>query len=573
MEAEAVTDVASESNPQMTRREILTAAALLGLVLAVARFSHCARMGFYEDDYSLVTQAMASSWPEVRDFVWSLLSSFGGQGRPLQHGLLFVLSWVSGRLGGLPMAYALGWVILWLNSVLAYLLFRRLAALAFAVPAVLAFALFGADTTQAFIYHSLGLQQSLTFLLLACLLYLSRARPLSYLLILGSLLSYETAYPVFLAAPLLGRATGRRLLRELIYHGLLMAVLFAGVLGVRMLAGESRLASLGFPAIVTVPLQHTLQGPVVSLGTFAYRPLQAILALDVEMAAVLVGFSLGFVLVLRRVPLPPALATADVWASIRGRSLRLLPVEAQGILRLGLSGVAMLALAYPLTFTIRAYAISGRDTRVHFAAVLGAALLYGCAVWLAAALTRGRRVQGLLHALVALHLAFMAGFALVVQRSYVRSWQLQRGFWNEVIRLCPDLTDGTVILVQPDGLEDTRFIDANTWSLPRILDQILTFPADFERPPRVYRLLPDWREYLLGAAGEVRLNATTVTAPRSSYTSAAVQDVILLHPTTGGLERVQGAVEVQGGSIVLRAPPASPSGAREEGFLYPYLIQ
>ena len=43
----------------------------------------------------------------------------------------------------------------------------------------------------------------------------------------------------------------------------------------------------------------------------------------------------------------------------------------------------MLILAYPLTFTVRAYAISGRDTRVHLGAVLGAALLWA-SIWYAA---------------------------------------------------------------------------------------------------------------------------------------------------------------------------------------------
>ena len=53
--------------------------------------------------------------------------------------------------------------------------------------------------------------------------------------------------------------------------------------------------------------------------------------------------------------------------------------------------------------------------------------------------------------------------------------------------------EGTVILVDPAGLIDTRHSDANTWNLPLVLQYIYEFPSDWDPAPKVHRLLPDWR--------------------------------------------------------------------------------
>jgi len=552
--------------------EVLGVSALLTAVIWLARYWHSASMGFYEDDYTLVTRAMASTWPEVREFVSQILLSFGGQGRPLQHSLVYLLSWVAGRLGGLPQAYWLGWGILTLNASLAYRLLRRLFEPAPALAGALAFALFGADTTQAWITGSFGLQQSLTYLLIALHLYLSDRQVLSYVFVLGSLLSYETAFPVFLAAPLLATRRGKPLLRQITGHAVILAAMFTAVLLLRLATGEQRVAGLGFPAIVTVPLLHMLQGAVVSLGTYLYRPLQVFQAFDPEMAAVLavafVGLAAGFWLV-RPVASIPA---SELVAALRARSLQSLSDSTRRLLRLIGAGLLMVVLAYPLTFTIRAYAISGRDTRVHFAAVIGAALLWACLASLlyGLACTAGRR--RLISGILAAYFAVLVGFGFVVQRSYVRAWELQRGFWTEVVGLCPDLTSGTVILVDPSGLEDPRFIHANHWNLPRVLEQILVFPAEWESPPRLFRLAPGWEANLVNGDEQFRLDGSTVVAPPSLYGTVDGRQVVFLETSGGTLRRVGGEMIVDGAAFSIRELPQGPQPTFAPGFLYDDLV-
>jgi hypothetical protein len=315
-----------------------------------------------------------------------------------------------------------------------------------------------------------------------------------------------------------------------------------------------------------------LQGPVVSLATFAYRPLQVLQELDHVMVLVvaiaMVLLSVGLLWTHER----SRLVASEVVDALRTRTSRGLSEGTRRQLRLLAAGVVMLALAYPLTFTIRAYAISGRDTRVHLAAVAGAAVFWaGLAdglLGLTSTPSRKRVVTGLLAA----HLAFMAGFGLVVQRSYVRAWELQRDFWSAVIRLCPDLEDGTVILVEPEGLEDPRFIYANHWNLPRVLPQVLDFPEAWENEPRVYRLAPGWEDRLLADDGSLRLEATTVLAPPSLYTTVDPRQVILLDSSGWGLTRRAGGLVLGGQAVELRDPPSVEPVPFDRGPLYPDLI-
>lgn len=547
-------------------------AGFFGLVLLVARYWHSGQMGFYEDDYTLVTRAMASTWPEVSDFVGGLLLGFGGQGRPLQHSLIYLLSWIAGQFGGLPQAYWLGWAILTLNSVLAFALLRRLFPLAAALAGGLAFALYGADTTQAFLYHAFGLQQSLTYLLIALHLYLADRKVLPYIVIAGALLSYETTFPVFLAAPLLTSRRGKALAREFGRHAGILAVLFLAVFVLRLLAEEQRVAGLAITDILTLPTLHMLQGTVVSLGTYFYRPYQTLQAVDGEMAVVLAGSLLSLGAVFWLTSGTSLAVPAELLLAIRRRSVDAVGQPTRWLLRLAAGGVAMIALAYPLTFTVRAYAISGRDTRVHFAAVVGAAIVWAVGTDLLLGLAASPSRRRMLNAGLAGYFTLMVGFGFVVQRSYVRAWELQQSFWTDVVRLCPDLDDGTVILVGPDGLEDPRFIYANQWNLPRVLEQVFAFPLDWEIPPRVYRLAADWEASIVTQDGRFLLDASTVVAPRATYETVDPAQVIVLRSAGGRLERAPGELIVQGTPYQTRPVPDAIPAAFPPGFLYQELV-
>lgn len=583
------TNAIDTSRPQWLRSgglEILLSLLLLAGTLWVARYWWSAGFGLYEDDLSNIpygVQLSASAW---WSYTLSSLAHFGWSGKPIHLPLIYLLSKVGFQLAGLRGDYLLGFGILTANAWLTYGLLRRLGGQALALVGGLAYSLFSADTTQAFLTHSFGLQPSMTFLLLALHAFLADRRALSYALAFGTLLTYETVFPVFLAAPILLPSWGRGMRRHLVWHAVIMGLILAAVAVVRLLVGDRRVSGLTFPGILTTPLVHMAEGPFVSLGTYFYRLVQAIRGAEVLSVAVMLVAFAAFAWAIdqsRGVRLGEA---RGAWAQARtaasgatgrlvrlGRMLSALPEPAKRWLRLLAAGLAMVVLAYPLTFTVRAYAISGRDTRVHFAAVAGASLVVGCIAsgllgWADSAGRKRIAAMGL-----AAFFALLVGFGFVIQKDYVDAWQLQRDFWSEILPLIPDVGDSTVVLVDPAGLRDTRQIAANYWNMPRVLESIYRFPSGWELPPRVYRLAPGWQRNILTSGGLLILNAATTVAPPSNYRTVEPGNTIMLVWSGSEWTRQTAPLEVSDSQVDLRALPTSVLQEYPEGFLYPLLIE
>jgi hypothetical protein len=233
----------------------------------------------------------------------------------------------------------------------------------------------------------------------------------------------------------------------------------------------------------------------------------------------------------------------------------------------------MLVLAYPLTYTLSAWESAGRATRVHMAAIVGASILFACVVSTLLQRSRTGRSRGRVRAGAAGILALLLGFGFVVQKDYVRSWVEQRSFWAQVVRLCPDVQEGTVVLVDPTGLQDTTQIGANTWNLPRILDQVYAFPEAWPEPPRVFRLAPGWQDAIVPEDGRFRLDATTVSAPPSLYRAVDSTSVILLTSANGQLARQPGPLLIGDDAFGLQAPAAELQRQLAPGPVYALLIE
>lgn len=523
---------------------------LILLVLWVARHMLHGSFGFYEDDYTLVVRSMGADWTEVWDFISDVLGGFGGQGRPLQHSMVFMLGYLTGQLGGLSAAYWLAYLIIGANAILFYVLLLRLVDGGFALVGGLAYALFFADTTQTFLYHAFGLQQALTFLILATLAYLSERRILAYILSLGSLLSYESAYLVFLGVPLLEEHWDKQWRQRFVVHGVVIIGMLAGVVALRLAVGEGRVLGLNPQSFIQVSLLHALQGPWVGFGSYFLRPIQVLGNINIEVfLASLLAFML-FAWMLRRQHFDAPKA----------------PDRQSRYLRLLIAGGVMLALAYPLTFTVRAYAISGRDTRVHLAGAVGAALILASGWMLAMArIKRAELRQALIIALAGL-LGLSVGFGVLVQQDYARAWDLQKRLWTSLVETVSDLEDGTVVLVDPAGLIDTRYIGANTWNLPLVLQYIVEFPMAWQNPPRVHRLLPDWKERSL--TNDLELKAVDF---KWDYVVVPWQKTIVLETQEGQVVQRLEVLELADEQHDLKLEDGAQSYS--QGLLYRQLIE
>jgi hypothetical protein len=549
---------------------------ILSALTWVSHYLFSSGFGFYEDDYTFASQAMAADWEGVWEFISSLWLRFGGHGRPLENTLIYLFSHTAQQLGGLQIAYVMGFILQALSAYLFYLLLKRISNDSIAIIGAIAFALYPADTTQAFLTHALGIKQSVLFIILASLSYLGGRQLFAYLFLLASLITYETAFPVFLAIPLMSGEWDRKMAKRVTINALIMGIIFAIVVAIRTTTGAGRIASLDLETAILTPIRHMGVGPLTSLGMYFYRPIQTISSLDARTGLVTLFVFIGLILALlkllpRAFPVPGRQLSSRAHAENR-ISKRLSYFISNPLNRLLLIGGLMLILAYPLTFGIRSFSISGRATRIHMSAILGATLLFSSSTYALMRIFANRNRRNVAVILLAGYLALLAGFGVVVQSDYLESWRLQQDFWRNIVELVPDLEDGTVIIVEPTGLHDTDQIGANTWNLPRVLAQLFAFPTEWDARPAAYRLKPNWTAGIAGSDGRLVLDESTSTAPPANYANVRSEDVVFIDSEGGQLVRLRGVLDIAGVNLPLKTMGEPSARDLSPGFLYDYLI-
>lgn len=145
-----------------------------------------------------------------------------------------------------------------------------------------------------------------------------------------------------------------------------------------------------------------------------------------------------------------------------------------------LSAYLMAFIHYPAT------ALSNRGTSVHLAASLGYPwLTVGIGRWM----SEVWNLERWLLRSVAMVAACWASFHVVIEQDFVVSWQKQRWFWKELVRVCPDaLVENQLILVTHPTPNDNRYVSSFSWAMDLTLAQLFQFPAQWKMPPIVTEL-------------------------------------------------------------------------------------
>jgi hypothetical protein len=510
----------------------------LGLLAWSARYWLSAEFGLYEDDLTFIPGVIDSTFGEVVQEI-TQLSTMGHQGRPLMWSWVLLFSYLGWHLAGLQGMYVIAYSV-WLGNIILFvLLLRKLNPnLLYCVIGGLVYVLFSADTNQAFLFNAFGLQPALTFLLIALHFYLQKTKIswLAYLFLVLVLINYETPYWLFLAAPLLREERGKPLRLKLLLNTLVMVAIFLGIYLIRLASGDARVASLNLQEMILTPVKHMLTGPAVSLGIYFLRPALVIKAITLNL--ILAGvLSAGAIFVVlywafktEKLPFSGIFPLRKGWWSG-------LDAQVQREIRLFLAGMIMLVFAYPLTIILRPYAISGRETRVHFAAVVGTALVAASVITVLIRSLKHQNTRLVLVGLMSVVLGMNFAFGFMIQKAYARSWYLQRQFWQALIPLVSDSVDGTAILVEPTGMEDVLYIDANTWVLPRMLERFYEFPEDWERVPSVFRLAKFWEENIVRIPGYFSIDGTNSFAHLVAFGDYDQSQAIFISTDNGKLER------------------------------------
>ena len=577
-----------QRNHQFPALKSVTPAAvfiLLAITIWIAYFWYYASFGLYSDDHGRIARGMQMGLPGLLHTLQNYFLMKTGQGRPLHDGFIFLFPFIGSRLGGLQALYWLGYAIATLNSILFYILLRRLSLhQVFAVTGALAFCLVPADPSKIFLTHAFGIQTSLTFLLVALYSYLVGRKKWSYLLIFGSLITYETMFPVFLAAPLLQKKWDARLKRELLGHALILGAMMFSMFFIRKVMGDGgRAENLDLLSAISIPIRHTIIGSVVSITSFLYRPIQTLLALDGKMIILLLICFAGFVWILSQLKLEMSSNILSRTNSVKSKAFRLRNSDfLKHLAKLAAIGLVMLVLAYPITFTTKPTAFYGHGGKAHSAAILGASILCACACSAILFIANAYRKRRLATLGLAGFFALLVGVGLLVQQDYALAWQYQRSFWTDAIRLSPDLTDGTVILVDGE-LKRTKhwqILQGGAKKPSVVLRNIYRFPQEWKNPPRLYSLLPQWQDAIVSDENLLDLNYSTVLtfSPdplrphpfgfEEHFDKVESSNVIFLEANNGRLARRTEPLVIDGREFPLKEISTSKLPLLEKGHLY-----
>ena len=243
----------------------------------IAHFFYFGDFGLYEDDYAFVGYAMAYDLDFLLGHIKNTFMKWP-QGRPIGFTLPQTIAFISTKIGGLQVLYLFGFFFVAVNTILFYKVLKNRFPEMLAFFGALTFCLFPADTTHTLLTHNLILQPSLMFMLIASHLYLAGKKKTSYIVILGSLLSYESGFLPFLAIPLLKGKWDKKLFLSIIKHIIILSFIIVCYAIIRKYMGESRVNDLN-PSVIYQLFLSVFIGSVVSLLSFAYGPLMTLKAI------------------------------------------------------------------------------------------------------------------------------------------------------------------------------------------------------------------------------------------------------------------------------------------------------
>ncbi len=551
------------------------------VILWVAHYFHFRDLGFYEDDYAQISPSLTRNLKDIIYYFRNQLLHWN-QGRPLQYTFTALFSFLGKELGGLHIVYVLAYLVQLTNACLFYLTLKKISNESIALIGGLTFGLFPADTTHTFLMHAFALHISLTFILIATLLYLDDHKTLAYCLSLGSLITYEPPYLIFLAIPLLTLNWKKQFGKELIRHILIWLGILLIIILVRVGLGEQRIVSTGgsisnVGTFIFQMLQALFIGPAVSLWLFLYGPGQPFSSWNRELTIIFIGFTPIFLWVFWQMDHHTNREVNDLnYANSKDNTIH---KQKESVLdrlsvtaKLILTSLVMLCFAYGFSFThFPPTALFGRMTSVHLAATFGGSLFFACICSLLLSYAQSHRKRGFAALILAMYFSLLVTYRFSIQLDFKQAWKNQQWFWTNVIEEIPDQTDGTIIFVLNHDLPTTHYIITNSWADPIILNQIYDYPDDWQTPPRLFVVPSDWTNTFTRVDDQFQWMIPDATwAPH--WETMPDSNIILLEMENGDLVRRYGSLTVQDYPLHLKSLDSEVDQDLAEGALYPYLI-
>jgi hypothetical protein len=468
--------------------EFRTAFVIIAVVVLLRDYFFSDYFGIYEDDYIWVLTLPPMGW-SFQDFchtlgeIWSHWIIY--QGRPLGFSLNAIMAYISGKAPSLGFGYTIGYLILLFNGCLLFKVVRNVLPFAGALVGTLAYVTFAPDVAGVILMHRM-LHLSMSFLLIATLLYQRRLYALAYVVATLSLFTYESFYLPFLVAPVLRKDFRNHPLKSILIHCSLFFAIAGAVLVVRSSQGDQRSALITASTIniFSRVVAASLYGLLTCLTSGFYVGVARGIA--GATATTLFNAACGVMIV-----------GILAWHRLTGsRTHHLLPKVSLLRYRYGwilLGGVIAIAFSYCLAFRVDYFPPTmtlGRLSFVHQSAGFGWSLAFGtifsCAYEVFFSIRRWLWIATLCY------FGLLINYGLVIQQTdYVANWRQQVTLWRQLIAFSGNFEDNEIILLDMETVPETPGFhrwSSFGWKSFDALRFFLKFPRNWKEPPRVFGL-------------------------------------------------------------------------------------
>jgi hypothetical protein len=468
--------------------ESRTAFLIIAVVLLLHGYLFADYFGIYEDDYIWMLTLPPMGW-SFQDFchtlgeIWSHWIIY--QGRPLSFSFNAIIAYVSGKAPSLGFGYAIGYLILLLNGCLLFKVLRNVLPFAGALVGTLAYVTFVPDVAGVILMHRM-LHLSMTFLMIAILLYQRSSYFLAYIVATLTLFTYESFYLPFLIAPVLRRDFRKRPLRTFLFHCLLFFGIAGVVVIVRSSQGDERSGMI--TGSLFNNLSRILEACLFGLWTCLRSSFYDVFARSIagSTSITLITAACGAIII-------GLLSWHKLMGNVRHRFLRKAPLL---LCRYGwiVSG-GMLAVAFSYCLSFRANYFpptmtQGRLSFVHLSAGFGWSVAFGTIFTCVYDVFSSKRRW--LWVATLCYFGFLINYGLVIQQTdYVANWRQQERLWKELISFSGNFEDDEIILLDMETVPGTpgfyRWGSFGTKAFDA-LRFFLQFPKEWKKPPRVFGL-------------------------------------------------------------------------------------
>lgn len=492
---------------------------ILVLTNLISHFLYFKRFGLYEDDYYNIEVHNSLSYKQLAELILYRLKNFQlFDGHPLSF-VPNVYTFFADKLGGqIYFLYIFAFIVVTINAILIFKILKKVfpESELFAIAGALMYILYPPDTAKIFLLTAFVLQGSIMYFLIATLLYLNNWKKISYFVIFICLLSYESPFMLFFGVPLLICSWNKKFLKELTIHSIILCSMIGVIFLFRKLLGEKRIstASSDLFGVIGKIISAMIIGPLFNLYQFLRSPLATINYwindLSFPFYYSYVFYFIGFCLIMYYwyfYTLKPDYKSIRDEKNKYSESNEIscddkaeVSLFFNKVLKIFIAGIVLLCLGYSVSFThYPPTELIGRRTSVHLAATFGASILFACICASVIFISEKYKYKKTAVSILSVYLALLVGYNTTIQKEFVQSWNFQKTFWKQIVKLCPDLKENTVILLSGSSklFYYTKYIlTLSHQSNSLILRQMFRFPNDWVYPPKVLFLFSNWKNNL-----------------------------------------------------------------------------